>query len=153
MASGKKNTVGIVTDLVRPITDELGLFLILLRKDGKNPLYKRKSGKSHSFIIHPIPLLLYHFRGHHATLFSCFYRLFVKNINFFLISVYFFGESLFKKSARRTDRRYDLAKLFKLHLLRSPPFHNRSHRQPRYHTRFFHQLFHKLGRRGDFLYP
>lgn len=27
MASGKKNTVGIVTDLVRPITDELGLFM------------------------------------------------------------------------------------------------------------------------------
>ena len=85
--------------------------------------------------------------------FFLFLSAFRKKQHFFLISVYFFGESLFKKAARRTDRRYDLAKLFKLHLLRSPPFHNRSHRQPRYHTRFFHQLFHKLGRRGDFLYP
>lgn len=36
MASGKKNTVGIVTDLVRPITDELGLDLwdVRFEKEG-----------------------------------------------------------------------------------------------------------------------
>lgn len=36
MAPGKKNTVGIVTDLVRPITDELGLDLwdVRFEKEG-----------------------------------------------------------------------------------------------------------------------